>query len=162
MIEIKKLPGERWKECRDLRLEALKNEPFAFASSYEEEIKLSESEWIKRLNNTLFAVLNDMPIGMIVYTINEKIKINHIANIYGIFVKNEYRYQGVGRMLIETALKIIHKNENVSKVRLSVNPDKKVAIKLYEKYGFHIIGRLCKELKIDDKYYDELIMEKFF
>lgn len=33
-----------WEECRDLRLEALKEEPIAFGSSFEEENTLSETE----------------------------------------------------------------------------------------------------------------------
>jgi len=38
MIEIKKLPPEKWQEYQKLRLDALLNDPIAFGSSYEEEI----------------------------------------------------------------------------------------------------------------------------
>ena len=72
LIEVKKLPADRWRDCRDLRLEALKNDPMAFGSSYEEEESLSENEWRIRIKNALFALLNDKPVGMIVYIRNNK------------------------------------------------------------------------------------------
>ncbi len=47
MIVTKSLSPERWKEYADLRLEALKNDPLAFGSSYEEELQLREEELLK-------------------------------------------------------------------------------------------------------------------
>lgn len=41
MIEIEKLDDGHWEEYRELRLEALKKEPMAFSSSYEEELELT-------------------------------------------------------------------------------------------------------------------------
>ena len=161
MIEIKKVPPDRWKEFRDLRLEALQNDPLAFGSSYEEEKSLTEDEWKRRIKNALFASANDTLVGMIVYIIDNKMKTKHIANIFGVYVKKEYRGQGIGKKLIESALEIIQKNVNVSKIKLTVNPEQKAAVKLYETFGFEVVGRLKNELKVDDKFYDELIMEKF-
>ncbi|MFX0132917.1 MAG: GNAT family N-acetyltransferase [Candidatus Hodarchaeota archaeon] len=161
MFEVKKLSSERWKEYRDLRLEALKSDPIAFSSSYEEEKNITEDEWKKRINNALLAFSNDKLVGIIVYIINNKNKTKHIANIFGVYVKKEYRRQGIGKKMIENALKIIQKNVIVSKIKLGVNPELKAAVKLYEKCGFNIVGRLKNELKVDGKFYDELIMEKF-
>jgi len=39
-IKIIKLTPERWEEYKNLRLEALKNSPTAFASSYEDNITI--------------------------------------------------------------------------------------------------------------------------
>ena len=44
LIEIKAVPASRWREARDLRLRALRTEPAAFGSSYEEEEKLSDND----------------------------------------------------------------------------------------------------------------------
>jgi ribosomal protein S18 acetylase RimI-like enzyme len=161
MIEIKKLKPDKWKDYRDLRLDALKNEPLAFASSYREEKNITRHEWKKRSKNALFAVLGDKPIGMIVYLFNDKIKTKHIAHIFGVYVKKEYRGREIGKNLIEDVLKIIEENVNISKIRLIINPDQKAAVKIYENFGFDIVGRLKNELRVDDKYYDGLIMEKF-
>lgn len=160
MIETKRLPESRWKEYKALRLEALKSDPTAFGSSYTEEVKLSENEWKKRIKNALFALLNDKPTGMIVYVFGKKLKIKHIANIYGVYVKKEYRNQGAGKRLVASAISLIKKNKNIIKINLNVNPKQKAAVRLYKRYGFKTIGVLKKDLYVNGKFYDELIMEK--
>ena len=104
--------------------------------------------------------ISDDTASEIVFIIDNRIKTKHIANIFGFYVKMKYRGQEVGTKLMESALEIIQKNMKVSKIKLTVNPEQKVAVKLYEKYGFELVGRLKNELKVDDKLYDELIMER--
>ena len=161
MIEIKKLPAERWRELRDMRLEALHNSPLAFGSSFDEEKLFKANEWKKRIKNSIFALLDDKPVGMAVFIINDKIKTRHIANIYGVFVKEEFQGKGIGKKLINGMLNIIHQNKSISKIKLTVNPEQVAAVDLYKQFGFNVVGRLKNELRIDDKFYDELIMEKF-
>jgi ribosomal protein S18 acetylase RimI-like enzyme len=160
MVEINKLDEIRWRDFRDLRLDALISDPIAFGSSYEEEAIMTEDEWKRRIKNVLFAMINDKLVGMIVFIFNNKIKTKHVANLYGVYVKKEYRRQGIGMNLLESALKVIELNGNISKIRLSVNPEQRAAVKLYEKYGFETVGKLLREYNIDNKFYDELIMEK--
>ena len=160
MVEINKLDEIRWRDFRDLRLDALISDPTAFGSSYEEEAIMTEDEWKRRIKNVLFAMINDKLVGMIVFIFNNKIKTKHVANLYGVYVKKEYRRQGIGMNLLESALKVIELNGNISKIRLSVNPEQRAAVKLYEKYGFETVGKLLREYNIDNKFYDELIMEK--
>ena len=109
MIEVKKLPNTKWEDYKNLRLEALRKDSTAFSSSYEEEKNLPESEWKKRTKNILFALSNGEPIGMIACVFNKRRKIRHIANIFGFYVKESYRNQGVGNKLIESALSLIKK-----------------------------------------------------
>ena len=161
MIKIKKMPTSRWKDYRNLRLESLKKDSISFSSSYDEEKKLSESEWKRRTRNTLFALFDNIPVGMIVYGFNDKIKIRHIANIYGFYVKQSYRNQGVGKKLIETSLSFIMKNKNIIKISLNVNPRQKSAVRLYKKFSFKVVGVMKKDLFVNGKFYDELILEKF-
>ncbi len=161
MIEIKKLPDDRWKDYRDLRLEALMSDPTAFGGSYEEEIILPDEKWVNRINNVLFAMLDDKPVGMIVYIFNKGLKIKHIANIYGVYVKKEYRCQGVGKKLLENAISLILANKSIIKINLSVNPLQVAAVKLYEKYGFESVGILKNDLLIEGIFYDEVVMEKY-
>ena len=161
MIEVKKLPAERWKEYRDLRLMALQTDPSAFGSAYEEEKDFTKVQWEQRMPNALFAISEGIPVGMIVYVINNKIKTKHVANIYGVYVKKEFRRQGIGNMLMESALKLIRKNPDVIKISLAVNPVQKAALRFYEKHGFKKTGILEKELKVDNRFYDEYLMVKF-
>jgi ribosomal protein S18 acetylase RimI-like enzyme len=41
-----------------------------------------------------------------------------------------------------------------------VNTEQNAAVDLYKQFGFNVVGRLKNELRIDGKFYDELIMEK--
>jgi len=161
MIEIKKLPTNRWKDYRELRIEALKSDPAAFSSSHVEEQKLSITEWKRRMNNVLFALDEDKPIGMMVYVFLKLKKIKHVTNIYGVYVKKEYRTQGIGKQLLENVLTKINQNKNIIKINLHVNPKQKAALQLYKKFGFKKIGTLKKDICVNGKFYDEIIMEKF-
>ena len=160
MIEIKKLPAKRWKELRDLRLEVLLNSPLAFGSSIDEEKLYKANEWKKRINSSIFATFDDKPVVMAVFIINEKIKTKHIANIYGVFVKEEFRGKVIGKKLINSILNIISRNKSIWKIKLTVNTEQNAAVDLYKQFGFNVAGRLKNELRIDGKFYDELIMEK--
>ena len=160
MIIIKKLLADRWEDYRDLRLEALKQDPNAFGSSYEEEVILSKDVWEKRIKDVLFALSNNKPIGMIVFIFDKKMKTKHIANIYGVYVKKEYRGLGIGSKLIKSAISKIMKNKTIIKIKLKVNPKQKAAVNLYMKFGFTVAGRLKKELIVNSRFYDDLIMEK--
>jgi ribosomal protein S18 acetylase RimI-like enzyme len=160
MIEVKALNENRWQDYRNLRLESLKKDTLAFGSSWEEETNLPEETWKRRMRNTLFALDEDKLVGTIVWVQDTMLKAKHIANIYGVYVTEEYRGRGVGRLLMDAALARIKKNGGVIKVKLAVNPTQKAAVKLYQSYGFKIAGKAKKELYIDGRYYDELIMEK--
>ena len=161
MFVIKKLPVNRWEDYRDLRLEALKKDPTAFESSYEEQRLSKENKWKKGIHNVLFAVSDGTPIGMIVYVFEDKMKTKHIANIYGVYVKKEFRGMGIGRQLIESAISMIKQNKNIIKINLTVNPKQKAALGLYKKFGFRKVALLKKDMYVNGKFYDELIMEKF-
>lgn len=160
MVEIRRLPTDRWRDYRDLRLEALKSDPSAFGSSFKEEEKLTESEWRRRIQNVLFALSDDRPVGMIVYTFDKGLKTRHIAEIYGFYVSANHRGEGVGTRLLAHALSLIRKNGGIVKVRLCVNPEQRVAVKLYKKAGFVVTGRMEKELKVGRRFYGMLFMER--
>jgi ribosomal protein S18 acetylase RimI-like enzyme len=141
MIEIKALNEDRWQDYRALRLEALQKEPLAFGSSWEEESKSSEEEWRRRINNAFFAVTQDRLIGMIIWVQVTRIKSKHIANIYGVYVAEEYRLKGIGKQLMDTVLARIKENRDIKKIELAVNPVQKAAVKLYQNFGFKIAGQ---------------------
>ena len=160
MLQIEKLPVERWKEFKALRLEALKGDPLAFGSSYEEEMNFSDKIWKERINNTIFATFKDEPVGMIGFLINQKIKLTHIAEIFGVYVKEGFRNKNVGKQLVEGAINSIRENKSVIKIKLTVTSVQSSAIRLYSSFGFEIVGRLTRELKYEGKFYDGIVMEK--
>ena len=162
MIEIRKLPADRWEDYRNLRLEALRSDPSAFGSSFEEEATLTEDEWKGRIQNALFAISEGKPIGMIVRVFSGRLKTKHGADIFGVYVSANHRGKGVGTSLLERTMLLIRKNKRVVKVKLAVNPEQRAAVKLYKKAGFVVTGRSKKELKVGRRFFDMLFMEKLF
>jgi RimJ/RimL family protein N-acetyltransferase len=160
LIRIGRLPADRWEDYRDLRLEALRSDPSAFGSSFEEEVTLTEDDWKGRIRNALFALSDDAPIGMVVCLFNDRPKTKHIAEIVGVYVSANHRGEGVGTRMLERALLAIRNKKGVVKVQLAVNPEQRAAVKLYERAGFVVWGRTKKELKVGRRFCDMLFMEK--
>ena len=152
--------ADRWEEYKALRLEALESDPTAFGSSVEDEVSLSESDWRRRAENALFAFADGKPVGMIVFIVSSRPKTRHVADIFGVYVRASEREKGIGKLLLDSALKEIGRRPKVMKIKLTVNPEQRAALKLYRRAGFHEVGRLHRELRVGDRYYDELMMEK--
>lgn len=162
LLRIAKLSSDRWEEYRDLRLEALKSDPYAFGSSFEEEVGLAEDEWKSRMQNVLFAMSDGAPVGMIACLFNDRPKTKHIAEIVGVYVRADHRGEGIGTKMLERALLLIRSKRGIVKVQLAVNPEQRAAVRLYKKAGFFVFGRTKKELKVGRRYCDMLFMEKHF
>ena len=160
MIEITRLPIDRWEEYRELRLEALKKAPTAFGSSFEEEENFSKEVWQKRIANAIFAVSDEKPVGLITWVRGDRIKTRHTSYINSTYVTEAFRGQGLGRRLIKAALDSIQASKGILKIRLSVIASQQEAFKLYDAFGFKIIGTAKNELFVNGLYYDEILMEK--
>ncbi len=167
-IQIIKLSPDKWQLFKELRLESLREEPQAFGQSYDEALKLSDDTWKTKLE----AALNGTSFWMFFATDDEKLigsmngrqlegeKLNHVAEIHGVYVKKEYRGKGIAKKLMETLLDEISKNSTIRKIKLTANTEQTAAVKLYESFGFRIIGKAEKELNITGNYVDEYLMEK--
>lgn len=71
----------------------------------------------------------------------------------------EYRNKGIGTELFKQALDWA-KTNNIHRVSLYVREDNDNAIALYKKMGFVIEGASRDQLKVGERYYDELNMAK--
>ena len=160
MIAIRKLGASRWKDYRALRLESLERSPLAFGSSFEEEIRLDQPEWKKRMKNVYFAMQGKDPVGMVTCSFNTDAKFRHIAELYGFYVRAGYRGRGIGTALLGHALRLVEENHLIIKVRLYVNGQQRAALKMYQKAGFAVVGTLGREMKVGDRFYTMLVMEK--
>ena len=141
-------------------MEALENDPQAFGSSTQEEEKLTREDWERRIRDALFALEDGKPVGMIVFVLNDRPKLKHVASIFGVYVSPEHRGKGIGTGLLRAALLRIGRKEGIVKAKLAVNSEQLSALRMYEKAGFVVAGRMQKELKVGRRFFDELIMEK--
>lgn len=163
MIKIVSLAPEKWRDFRDLRLEALREEPLAFGSSLDEE-KVKTGSWereLKGLGNKkwYFSEVDGDLVGMAAIKFSQKNKFKHLATLVGVYVKKDFRGRGIARLLTEKILEDAFKTPQVKKIRLLVNASQKPAVGLYEQLGFKVVGRFRDEFFINGIYYDALAME---
>ncbi len=169
-MRIIKLNAKDWQKYKDIRIEALESEPLAYAKTPKESLAEPDCYWRERLelsenisgNSKYFVEVDSKIVGMADVVIeNKKEKIKHIANIYGVYISKPYRGRGYGKKLLKTVLKEIEKRKEIRKVKIGVNPIQKAALTLYKSLGFKEVGTFKDELKVDGKYYDEIVLEKF-
>lgn len=89
---------------------------------------------------------------------SDRKRIEHNATL-GISVLKDFWNVGVGGHMMNHILNYCRMTKEILNVNLEVREDNEKAIKLYEKLGFKQVGKLTKKIKVDGKFYDELIYE---
>lgn len=155
-----------WREYRDLRLEALQREPRAYASTYASQKDRTDEQWQEYLqrycegngNWMVFASDGHKLIGMLGAYQKEENKKDNSAELIAMYVNNEFRGKGIGKLLMTGALNELAK-AGISKVFLEVHSIQTPAIKLYERFGFQIVRKVKFDLG-NGSYDDDYVMEK--
>lgn len=160
-VDIKWLKPDDWEIFRNLRLEAISEDQSAFGTSFEEDRAQPEEIWRERIVNTLFAFVDGVPAGLVGHVRQPRIKQRHIVHVVGFYVKPEYRGMGIGNQLLKVMMDKIRSYPGVTKVSLGVNTPQLAALKIYQNFGFEIVGELKREFKVGDTYYDMLLMDLF-
>ena len=89
---------------------------------------------------------------------DSRTKMSHRAKI-GISVLADYQNKGIGKQLLASMIEYLEHQKQIELVELEVACDNKVAIHLYEKFGFKKIGKLPKFFKLDNDYMDFIMMQ---
>lgn len=161
---IIKLTPSNWKEFQEMRLKALKTEPSAFSSSYEEEVNRTE-EFLrhKLLDSWAYAAeIQDRFIAMARVVFEQSKNLSHVAEIVSFFVDPTYDKEKIGRLLLKKIMLDIYKLSSIVKVRCNVNSNQESAIRICKEIGFTEAGMAQKETRVDGTYYDRLYMELIF
>lgn len=83
----------------------------------------------------------------------------HTAGV-GMGVADDWQGRGVGTALLATLLDVADNWWQVTRVHLEVYADNQGAIRLYEKFGFEVEGRLRQDAFRDGEYVDSLVMAR--
>ena len=165
-IKIITIPLSRWKEYKELRLEALEKESHAFGAKYSEALLTPEEEWTERVKSAekeqkdimVFAEHKGQLIGMMGAYFNKSEENSNKANIWGVYVQDSFRGNGVGKQLMGAILTKLKTKPNIKKVVLMVNREQLPAVGLYQSLGFNKVSTERFRLG-DGKEHDEIIME---
>jgi ribosomal protein S18 acetylase RimI-like enzyme len=152
------------KQYFELRLEALKENPEAFSTSYIEVINKPnpvqqyESSFGQANHYNFGAFENDKLIGMVTLLPESKEKLKHKANIVAMYVTPSQRGKGIGNALLDKAIKQAYQLEGVIKINLGVVSINYGAKALYKKFGFESYGLEEKAIKVKNVFLDEEYM----
>ena len=90
-----------------------------------------------------------------------KIRIFNNFTVCVIIINKKYRDRGIGKKLINAAIRESKKLYNKEKLILSCFSTNERALNLYKKIGFNVIGIRKKQYFIESEYHDEVLMELF-
>jgi RimJ/RimL family protein N-acetyltransferase len=146
---------------RDIRLEALQQNPEAFGSSFEWENDQSLAWFEERIaQSDIFGAFVDGDlVGTAGFRVQDGPKRSHKGLLWGMYVRPTARHSGLGRRLVEAV--VSHASERVELLQLTVVSENRTARQLYAGLGFVEYGYEKKALKHDGRYYDEVLMVRF-
>lgn len=162
-VAIIRLPIERWREYRALRLRGLREDARAFGSTYAENVGRPDAWWIGRLADAaaghsllLFAERDGALAGMIGAIYEDE---PGIAAVISVYVPAEQRGHGIGAQLLDATLAALRARPEPHTARLTVNAVQTAAIALYRRAGFATVA-VERNRMGDGVEHDELVMER--
>jgi len=163
MIDVRVLSASDAAEFQRLRLEALRESPAAFSSSYEDErdrelAKIAERIGPDGLGVVFGAFDGGRLVGLAGFRREGGRKLEHKGFIWGMYVTPGHRRRGVGRRLVESVLSHAASLSGLRRVNLGVNAANPQAIALYEATGFKSYGVEKAFLVVDGVEQDEVHM----
>jgi RimJ/RimL family protein N-acetyltransferase len=105
----------------------------------------------------LVAVADDRVVGNLLFEGGIRSRIRHGGEL-GVSVRQEFAGRGVGRAMLEVLIGWAEGSGVVRKLDLRVRSDNRAAIRLYERLGWKIEGRLTRDLCIDGVFHEALYM----
>ena len=159
---IRRLSADDLAGFRAIRLDALKDSPEAFGSSYEETRAQPDSYFAGFIDKlAVFGAFagNGEQMGVVAFARRTGVKGQHAGDMISMYVRPEMRGTGCALRLIETLLD--HARGEVIQVHLGVGTYNAPAIRLYQKAGFEIYGTEPRALFVNGRYIDEHQMVRF-
>jgi GNAT superfamily N-acetyltransferase len=137
MVLVRETVSGDWHALRDIRLEALRDAPAAFGSTYEREAPCGEARWRHRISHggTFLAYLPDLsasePVGLIGGYREDPVTVELVS----MYVRPRARGRGVGEALVAAVIGWA-RDQNAAEVHLWVTETNAPARALYERCGF--------------------------
>ncbi len=153
--EIRRLVCEDTDACIRIRREALEQDPSAFSASPADDVGLRADfvrQSLSRADQATFGAFAPGLVGLVGVSRDRQLKASHKAHLWGLYVSAAHRRRGIGRFLVEAALRFAWELNGVSQVHLGVSGSSAAAIALYEQLGFIAWGTERDGLRIGARF----------
>jgi ribosomal protein S18 acetylase RimI-like enzyme len=145
MIDLELISSQNAQIFKDIRLRALQDSPNAFSSTYAEESKLTDADWVKRATQWSgaksigYLALDDRAaVGIAAGILNQTEPSR--ADLVSMWVASTHRRKGIGGMLVETVVAWA-RSQNAQVLLLLVTSNNHKAINFYQRLGFSLTGK---------------------
>ncbi|HEX6704988.1 MAG TPA: GNAT family N-acetyltransferase [Albitalea sp.] len=162
-MEIRVLTPDDAVAFQVLRLQALSEDPVAFASSYEDERDTPLATVAERLqpaaDRAIVGAFDGAAlVGLAAWHREEMRKLQHKGFVWGVFVAPSHRGRGLARSLIEAVIGLARHAPGIRQLNLTAYAANRTAIGLYESLGFVIYGREPAAICVDGMLHDDVHM----
>ncbi len=166
--DIRPLTLDHIEDYWQLRHQALRQNPEAFAVSYEEAImetleslsgKFQQME--DDSNQVIGAFFEETLVGMVQVSRYPMLKMRHKAIINEMYVAPEARGRKLGFKLMNAAIDYVQQMQGIEQVQLTVATTNASARRLYQSFGFKVFGLERHGLKVGTTYLDGAHMVLF-
>ena len=150
-----------------LRLEALETQPEAFSASADEHRATTVADAAARLGedpaNTFVvgAFIDGELVGTAGFHREQRAKVNHKGQLWGMYVTARARRTGIGREMLRALISRAGKIQGIEQIVLGVATTQEGAIALYQSLGFRSFGTERRALKLGERYvdYEHMVLE---
>ena len=136
MVLVRPTTMTDWQAMREIRLQALRDAPYAFASTHAREAAFADDEWHRRAtrDGSFLAFLPEVsPAGLG----SGYLAAPDTVELIGMFVRRQARGRGVGEAIIDAVVGWA-REKGAAAVHLWVTETNKHARMLYERCGFTV------------------------
>ena len=144
MIVIEPITTRNVAVFKDVRLRALREDPYAFGSTYARESQFDDAEWLRRVERWngergvgFLAIDDATPCGIAGSLLDETDATR--AQLVSMWTAATHRQLGVGRLLVNEVLNWA-RTRGVRTMLLMVVSNNDSAIRFYERLGFTQTG----------------------
>lgn len=151
---------------RSLMLAAYSEHPDTFSPTRHEREKKPLAWWQARLSDA--AQPHSVVLGahdnagqlcaVVGVSFKSQEKTRHKTTLFGLYVVEKHRAQGLGRRLVEQAQQLASKRDGVKLMQLTVSENNPAAIALYRSCGFKQFGLEPMAIALNDRYINKLHM----
>ena len=161
---IRKLTEDDIDALWNLRLRALRDNPEAFGSTYEETRQRGKESYRQRLRQPhaetfyIGAFEEERLVGMVGFFRENGLKGQHKGFIISMYTAPEQRGKGIGKALVAEAIAQARTIAGLEQLLLAVVTTNTAARQLYQSLGFEVYGLEPRALKQGEQYWDEELM----